>query len=85
MSRKQRNLFFKYYPVTASQMPWGGTIALDTGHWSDAHVAACARMIEFSANKIEELFINNNDINDDGAVLLSAALTENKTIRKLWM
>uniref|UniRef100_A0A7S2X6J7 Uncharacterized protein n=1 Tax=Lotharella oceanica TaxID=641309 RepID=A0A7S2X6J7_9EUKA len=85
MSRKQRHYFFKYYPITASQMPWGGTIALDTGHWEDSHLAACARIIEFSANKIEELFIDNNCITDDGAVLLSEALKHNHTIKKLWM
>jgi len=87
MSREQRRLIFKYFPIKASEMRWGGSVTLGvpgTG-FEVSHVTAAVRIIENDKNQIDELYLHLNNIDDEMASVLSRALRRNKTITRLWL
>jgi len=83
LSRIQRRLFFKYYPLQASKMPWSGFVVLGDIGFTVAHTASVLKII--SQNTIEELFLNGNKIDDDGAALIAATVQNSTSLRKLWL
>jgi len=85
MSREQRRLFFKFYPLRASELPWSGNVVLDVDRFEVRHVSGIVRMLENKANGIDKLYLHSNEISDEGISLIAEALKANLTVKQLWL